>query len=377
MKMLAIIAAIVSAGLTTPDDTISVVSREFIYNSAPFPSAHASTIVETDEGLVAAWFGGTAEKHPDVAIWSARHDGAGWSPPMEIARGVQPDGRQLPTWNPVLVQFPDGPLVLFYKVGPSPSRWWGMVTASDDRGRTWTTPARLPNGILGPIRAKPVLLDDGTLLAGSSTEDHGWQVHMERLWARDKGRGTRDEGRGTKDEEGRASASAWMAWITLPAAWTRTEALSAPDRFAAIQPTILVHSATTLQILCRTEQGVIAESWSSDGGGTWSPLKATALPNPSAGIDAVSLPGGRFLLAYNPSSANRHTLAVSLSADGVSWSQPFVVEQGPGEYSYPAMIVTRDGLVHLTYTWRRERIRHVTLRVSANPSTAGTPRRGD
>lgn len=370
MRMFAITAAIVSAGLTTPDDTISVVSREFIYSSAPFPSAHASTIVETDEGLVAAWFGGTAEKHPDVGIWSARRDGAGWSPPMEIAKGVQPDGRQLPTWNPVLVQFPGGPLVLFYKVGPSPSEWWGMVTASDDRGRTWTTPARLPNGILGPIRAKPVLFDDGTLFAGSSTEDHGWQVHMERLRARDKGRGT-------KDEVGRAGASPWMAWITSPAAWARTEALSAPDGFAAIQPTILVHSATRLQILCRTEQRVIAESWSSDGGGTWSPLKATALPNPSAGIDAVSLPGGGFLLAYNPSSANRHTLGVSLSADGVTWSQPFVVEEGPGEYSYPAMIVTRDGLVHLTYTWRRERIRHVTLRVSANPSTAGTPRRDD
>jgi len=289
MRMLAITAAIVSAGLATPDNTISVISREFIYSSAPFPSAHASTIVETDEGLVAAWFGGTAEKHPDVSIWSARRNGDGWSPAMKIANGAQPDGRQLPTWNPVLVQLPGGPLVLFYKVGPSPSEWWGMVTTSDDRGHTWATPARLPNGILGPIRAKPVLLDDGSLLAGSSTEDQGWQVHMERMRARDEGRGTKDAGGG--------GARVWMAWITSPTAWTKTGGLNAPDRLAAIQPTILVHSATSLQILCRTERGVIAESWSSDGGRTWSPLKATALQNPSAGIDAVSLPGGRFLLA--------------------------------------------------------------------------------
>ena len=144
----------------------------------------------------------------------------------------------------------------------------------------------------------------------------------------------------------------------------KTASLNEPNRFSAIQPTILVHSVTRIQILCRTEQGVIAESWSSDGGRTWSELKATALPNPSAGIDAVVLPDGRFLLAYNPSARDRHMLAVSLSTDGVAWSPPFVVEQGPGEYSYPAMIVTRDGHVHLTYTWRRERIAHVTLRVS-------------
>jgi predicted neuraminidase len=348
-------AVITLAGLTTPDDTISVVSREFVYTSAPFPSAHASTIVETDDGLVAAWFGGTAEKHPDVAIWSARRDRTGWSPPMQVANGVQADGHRFPTWNPVLVQLPHSPLLLFYKVGPSPSEWWGMVTASDDKGRTWATPRRLPDGILGPIRAKPVLLEDGTLLAGSSTEDHGWQVHMETMLPKDEGRGTRDEGS--------VGASSWLAWLTSPAAWTRTEALNVPDRFSAIQPTILVHSATSLQILCRTEQRVIADSWSSDGGRTWSPLKATTLPNPSAGIDAISLADGRFLLAYNPSSSNRHTLAVSASADGVAWSPAFAVEDGPGEYSYPAMIVTRDGLVHLTYTWRRTRIRHVTLQV--------------
>ena len=70
--------------------------------SAPFPSAHASTIVETPAGLVAAWFGGTREKHPDVGIWLSRHDGRTWSAPVEVATGRQADGRRYPCWNPVL-----------------------------------------------------------------------------------------------------------------------------------------------------------------------------------------------------------------------------------------------------------------------------------
>src|SRR5207247_4206052 len=134
--------------------TAPVVKSEFIFERAPFPSAHASTIVETRDGLVAAWFGGTRERNPDVGIWVSRHDGTQWSAPVEVANGVQPDGTRHPCWNPVLFQPANGPLVLFYKVGPSPSEWWGLVRTSTDRGRTWSAAIRLPEGILGPIRAK-------------------------------------------------------------------------------------------------------------------------------------------------------------------------------------------------------------------------------
>jgi predicted neuraminidase len=362
-----IAGAIVIAGPIDAVPTISILSREFIYETAPFPSAHASTIVETPDGLVAAWFGGTAERNPDVGIFTSRRSAereGKWSPPSEAATGEQTDGRRFPTWNPVLVAIPDGPLVLFYKVGPSPSQWWGMVTVTDDVSAAvgnmaaklsssgWQRPRRLPEGILGPIRAKPVLLDANTLLAGSSTEDSGWRAHIEKLvW-------TKDEGRGTK-----RPASEWLVRLTDRAAWTKTPALNTPEEFGAIQPTILVHSPERLQILCRTEQGVIAESWSSDGGTTWSRIKATTLPNPSAGIDVVKLTNGPFVLAYNPSVKNRHTIALATSRDGIEWSAPVTIEEGPGEYSYPAIIQTRDGLIHLTYTWRRERIRHVTLQI--------------
>jgi predicted neuraminidase len=316
-----------------------VVQSEFIFERASFPSAHASTIVETRNGLVAAWFGGTRERDPDVGIWVSRHDASGWSAPIEVANGVQPNGTRQPCWNPVLFQPTDGPLVLFYKVGPSPSQWWGLARTSADGGRTWSAASTLPSGILGPIRAKPVELRPGVMLAGSSTEDDGWVAHMERF------------------------SGPWTAAaLASAAAWEKSGPLNAKNEFGAIQPAILVHSPTTLQILCRSRQRVITEAWSQDGGRTWGPMTATTLPNPSAGIDATRLADRRFLLVYNPSATSRARLDVAISGDGKTWRQAAVLEDAAsGEYSYPAMIQTRDGLVHVTYTWKRDRIKHVVL----------------
>ena len=157
---------------------------EFLFETAPFPSVHASTIAETREGLVAAWFGGTREGAPDVGIWVSRHVNGTWTAPVEVATGVQPDGTRHPCWNPVLFQLPDRPLALFYKVGPSPRNWWGMVRTSRDGGQTWSDAQRLPDGILGPIKNKPVRLADGTIICPTSTESNDkpscWRVHFER-----------------------------------------------------------------------------------------------------------------------------------------------------------------------------------------------------
>ena len=120
----------------------AIVKAEFIYEQAPFPSCHASTIAESKDGLVAAWFGGTREKSPDVGIWLSRRDNNGWSKVVEVANGVQPAGERYPCWNPVLFQPARGPLLLFYKVGPSPSEWWGMLTTSSDGGASWSKPRR-------------------------------------------------------------------------------------------------------------------------------------------------------------------------------------------------------------------------------------------
>jgi predicted neuraminidase len=332
---------------SAPQSTEPVLRAEFVFQRAPFAAAHASTIVETDGGLVAAWFGGSEEGNPDVGIWVSRRDGTRWSTPVEVANGAQPDGTRHPCWNPVLFLPSRGPLLLFYKVGPSPAAWWGLVRTSVDGGRTWSDPARLPDGILGPARAKPVELADGALLAGSSREHDGWVVRLERF-ARPGGPAAPSE-------------ADWRAALAAPAAWRVTGPLNDPAVFAAIQPTVLAHSPTLLQILCRSRQGVITEAWSKDGGRTWSPMTATRLPNPSAGIDAVRLADGRWLLVYNPTTRDRTMLAVAVSRDGTAWHEAVTLADSAGEYSYPAMIQTRDGLVHVTYTWNRVRIRHAVI----------------
>jgi predicted neuraminidase len=309
----------------------AVLKTEFIYEKAPFPECHASTIAESKSGLVTSWFGGTEEKHPDVGIWFSRLVEGKWNDPAEIANGVQADGKpRLPTWNPVLFQPKDGPLLLFYKVGPSPSTWWGMLITSMDGGKTWSKPQRLPDGIFGPIKNKPVQFADGSLLCPSSSEHDGWRVHMER----------------TTD---------------LGGTWSKSDSLNNPKEFAAIQPTILVHPENRLQILNRSRQKVVTECWSDDGGKTWQPMKATSLPNPSSGIDAVTLKDGHHLLVYNPVTRGRSPLTVALSKDGMEWKDVITLESQPGEYSYPAIIQTSDGLVHITYTWKREKVRHVVV----------------
>jgi predicted neuraminidase len=338
LDLIVILTAMAGSFQTAATSAGAILSSQLIYERAPFPSAHASTIVETGDGLVAAWFGGTRERHPDVGIWVSRLESGGWSAPTEVANGVQPDGTRYPSWNPVLFQPTGGPLALFYKVGPSPDTWWGLVRTSADGGRTWSAATKLPDGILGPIRAKPVELGKGVMLAGSSTEHDGWIVHMERY-------------SGDWSPSSLASATSWV----------KSAPLNTAKEFGAIQPTVLVHSPTSLQILCRTRQKVIAESWSADGGRTWSAMKATALPNPSAGIDALRLADGRFLLVYNPTATGRAKLDLAISRDGKDWTRAAVLEDAPGEYSYPAMIQARDGKVHVTYTWKRERIKHAVV----------------
>jgi predicted neuraminidase len=329
-------AAAMAAFRAEPPDARGIVGSEFVFEDAPFASAHASTIVETPDGLVAAWFGGTREGADDVGIWLSRRVQGGWTVPREVATGAQPDGGRYPCWNPVLFALPDGTLMLFYKVGPSPQRWWGMVRRSRDSGRTWDDGRRLPDGVLGPIKNKPVLLSDGTLLAPSSTESptspSRWRVHFER------------------------TADAGLTWTSVfPAANDEGHAID------AIQPSVLFHRDGRLQAIGRTRSQRIFETWSSDGGRTWSALALTSLPNPNSGIDAVTLRDGRQLVVYNHTARGRSPLNISISEDGTTWSAALVLEHEAGEYSYPAVVQGADGRVHITYTWRRVRIKHVEI----------------
>lgn len=323
---------------------------ELIYplDNRPTPQVHASTIVETPSGMVAAFFAGTREKHPDVGIRVSRLEGDTWTRPEEVANGVESDTLRYPCWNPVLFQPKEGPLLLFYKVGPSPMDWWGMVMSSTDDGKTWSTPQKIGEDpkvghLLGPIKNKPIQLADGTIINPSSIElvdgeEVKWMTHFEV---------SKDNGN----------------------TWQVIGPINDGITFDAIQASILQHKDGRLQILCRTRQNVISTSWSSDQGESWSEMEATSLPNPSSGTDAVTLADGRHLLVYNHSTREgeepkaRNILNLAISTDGIDWQPVMTLENEPNRsgYSYPAIIQSKDGLVHLTYTYDRESVKYVVI----------------
>ena len=315
-----------------------IAGEELLFNNPPFAECHASTIVEINPGkLMVAYFAGTGEGNKDVGIWLSTQEKGKWSEPVLIADGVISDTLRYPSWNPVLFKAREGKLFLFYKVGPSPREWWGMVRTSMDDGKTWTAAAKLPAGILGPIKNKPVQLADGTILAPSSTETKtSWKAHIEK---------TSDLG---------------VTWQLIP--------VDPETTFDVIQPSILFHTGNKLQILCRSKQNKVIQAYSEDNGNTWSALSETNLPNPNSGTDAVTLKNGLQVLVYNPTtrgkewSNGRAKLNVAVSKDGKQWTDVAVLEDhSEGEYSYPAVIQTKDGKVHITYTYDRKNVKHVVF----------------
>jgi len=316
-----------------------IAQRSAVFDSTDlFASCHASTLVSLEKGvLMSAWFGGSAEGKNDVCIWGAFLQQGKWSRPQLLVTGKQADGKQFPCWNPVLFKARNGVLYLHYKVGPNPREWWALYIQSADNGRTWSEPIRLPQGMLGPIRNKPLQLPSGEILYPSSTEsqDGKWEVHME------------------------ISDESLTNWKTYPVSG---------DKYGVIQPTLLQHPEGKLQILCRSRENVITESWSEDGGKTWEAMQPIALPNPNSGIDAVSLRDGGQLLVYNPLSAGkewwegRSVLKVAVSSDGRNWKEVCTLEDHTsGEYSYPAIIQDGEGAVHITYTHQRKQIQYIRL----------------
>lgn len=312
---------------------------EFIYTKASFPSAHAATIAETPEGLIAAWFGGTREGHKDVCIWTSRLVDKKWTAPEKVAEGIINDTLRYACYNPVLYQVPGGELLLFYKIGPNVAGWTGWMMRSKDNGKTWSVREALPEGYLGPIKNKPVLVN-GTLICPSSTEKNGWKVHFEY---------TKDNGK----------------------TWTKSEPINDGKIVSAIQASILTYKDGRLQILCRSKNRTINESWSKDGGKTWTAMTASALPNNNSGTDAVTLQDRRQLLVYNHVKPHdtlkngkgaRTPLNVAISKDGKKWYAALILEDSPiSQYSYPSVIQSKDGLVHIVYTWRRETIKYVVV----------------
>ncbi|SFU37274.1 alpha-L-fucosidase [Pustulibacterium marinum] len=324
------------------EEKITLITSEFIYNEAPFPQAHASTVVALSNGnIMASWFGGTEERNPDVSIYTSMLENGKWSVPKKAADGFVNDTLSYPTWNPVLFENSENTLFLFYKIGPSPSTWWGAYKTSTDFGKTWSTEKKFPDGILGPIKNKPIQLKNGRIIAPSSVElDNGavWHAHME-----------------LSDDNGKT----WRKILVHPEA-----------EYKVIQPTIIELKDGTLKAFFRSNADYILTSTSSDHGSSWTNFAKSSLPNPNSGIDAVTLKNGDFLMVYNPLPEGknwwegRNKLNLAYSKDGENWTDIYQLEnEKEGEFSYPAIIQSENGIIHITYTHNRSHIKYVALKL--------------
>lgn len=342
-KLTAIIPALAllcAASASCEND--KAVKHEFLYTAAPFPQCHASTIVEYPKGhLSVAFFGGTYECADDVCIYLCRKEmtDSTWSAPVKIA-----EDSLHACWNPVLYMNRDNEMLLFYKTGPNVPNWTGHIKRSKDGGYSWSEDEAFEAGMLGAIRNKPVTLPGGRIVSGSSEEffedENGfrkWTVHFE-----------------LSDDEGRN--------------WRKVGPVTMDDSLRVIQPTILTRKDGSLLALCRSANGKVASTISSDGGESWSRIRLTDFPNNNSGIDAVTLPDGRFAMVCNPVGSDcgaRYPLCVYISDDGEKWTEIANLDSEPCEhgYCYPAVIYGSDGALHISYTWDRKLIRYARVPV--------------
>ena len=319
---------------------------DFVFgDDRPHKECHASSIVECADGsLITTWFGGTKEKDDDVGIWYARFTDGAWGP---ITRAAKVN--ETAHWNPVLFRDAEDQIHLFFKVGPEIPHWQTYWMTSDDHGATWSEPKELvkdDKGGRGPVRCKPIILSDGSWLAGASTEYKGWKPFADR---------STDQG----------------------ATWTRSENFEVDRQvlrgLGAIQPTLWESKPGHVHTLMRSQNGLVWRTDSKDYGQTWDTVSATELPNNNSGIDTVLLDDGRLVLIYNPVGKNwgpRTPLDLAYSKDnGKTWQTIAHLENDPGkdvEFSYPAMVRTKDGIA-VSYTWNRERIRTWQIPLDALP----------
>ena len=298
---------------------MKLLTKEFIYETNT-PECHASTLVKKGDRVTAAWFGGSTEGKIDVNIWTAVKENGHWSKPLYTSAR-----EELPHWNPVL--FDNGKeLLLYYKSGclGDDYDWQTMLCRSRDGGYTWTAPVLMVEGDCGgrgPVKNKPILLKNGAVIAGASSEDGPWRAFTDL---------SRDGGY----------------------TWERSDYIPLPEGVQVIQPS-LWEDDNGVHLLMRSQNQRIYRSDSPDGI-HWDMAYPIEVPNNNSGLDLVPL-SDRLVLCCNPITSGRTLLALMESADGIHFETTLVLENEPGEFSYPAVIWDGEKICG-TYTWKRKTI---------------------
>lgn len=339
----------VPAAVTTPTALHSAPVSSWVVSDNVTPSVHGSSVCALPNGdLVTIWYGGEREGASDVAIYLSRRSAGpigAWSPaekllgPDEVESDTGRNVRKL--GNAVLFPDPEGRLWLVY-VSVSVGGWSGSqlnVKRSDDGGRSWSPSQRLT---LSPflnfstlVRTKPFFTQDGWI--GLPVYHEFLAKYAQILWLEP----------GTDRPAGRFHLRRLPVVADL------------------LQPAVVPLNEQSAVMLLRDSSGerTVHVARSSDAGWSWSKPVPTTLPNPDAGIDAIRLHDGRVVLAYNDIREDRRRLRLAVSSDGgETWKPgPVLEEEAGGEFSYPSLVQDNHGLIHVTYTWQRTRIKHVQL----------------
>jgi predicted neuraminidase len=332
---------------------------------------HASCVVETADGnLLAAWYSGSGErKADDVVIQGAwlRRGSTQWSP-----RFLMADTPGYPDCNPALFAAPDGSLWLFWPTILD-HRWEGALlkyarcdhAPAADGSPAWTTtgvlhvtPANFASEMERAISAVGAeekskyrrILDEAQTRARDELYQRlGWMPRVHPL-VLPSGRWILPLYTDT------FSASIILISDDQGALWTASRPLIG---FGNIQPSLVRKNDGTLVAFMRDNgpHHRIRMSASSDSGMSWSAVVDSSFPNPGAGIEAIRLASGRWLLVYNDLTRGRHSLAVSVSGDeGATWTSTRHLERagaGEAQFHYPSIIQAADGWIHVTYTSSR------------------------
>jgi predicted neuraminidase len=327
--------------------------EDFIPNMPDVAAVHSPAITEMRDGtLLAVWFGGTREGARDVALYASTLDPKTneWSAAPAIVTQDETARETLRyikrIGNPALYTDARGRTWLFY-VTVSIGGWsLSQINfkTTDDGAQSWTRAKQLQlvpffnGGTL--VKGQPLVYTDGTI-ALPVYRDYGDLTGFPELVR--------------LDETGEVLDKTRIAW----------------GRRAGIQPSIVPLAARRALCFLRDTSGArrrVLLTKTDDAGASWATPAATDLPNPDSALMALRLADGTILLVFNNTTLGRGTLALARSNDeGASWRIVHTFEDEtkpdvngtPPEFSYPCLIQTRGGAIHLLYTWRRKKIKHI------------------
>ena len=322
-------------------------TERFIDAEPASTSLHVPTLTELPGGnLLAVWKAAKVAERP-VALNAATYDlrAGRWGPVRQVTTSEQTEAeleRVVTTFtNPVLVNGAGGTVMLFYVTS-----WhkWSMaaitVKSSTNGGKTWTLARRVvssPVGNLGTlVKAAPVPYADGSIGLPAYQEFYGVLPQFLRF-----------------SPDGRL-----------------LDKVRIQRADAAFQPSIVpVNEHEALAFMRSSVKGSVLLARTPDAGRSWTPIRSIGLPNPNSPVMALRLRDGSLLLAFNDSPRWRENLSLALSRDG---GERWVVfhrfevglrdEHGALEnFSYPYVIQSADGTVHVLYVWRLAHVKHVSF----------------